>query len=516
MIANFANKLSRLAGALALSAVLASAAFGHTTTLPALDSGPYAMGSSTLIADDSAVSTMLAAGRDAGQYTSGANLSGERTYVASLLSQEGSTFTFDVQVPSDTALYGAMAGTKLAYAGVLFYPTASGNSDAQFFSWTLPAMHRGTAAIPFADAAARYPLLVMSHGAGGDPLGYIDPMIRKAVSRGYVVLGLFHGDNRFATTDAERLTLRPLAVKAAIDALQTNAWFKDHLDFSRIGGVGGSYGGTTMLALLGGRVWLPNLASTFNTTPTQTVTDERILAAATNVPYLGGGDYGPIKFRQFGSNGEGAQYVTRPFMANSGVLDTEAEYALVQEVFGQLQGTRYLVSYPNEGHAFSTAAWADSIDWMLLFLDAHVKGDATALAQLRGAADFAGNATESLAVAVDVGGSTAAACGATYTPANGTLAIPCVQVGADIYAATLSLAQTAGSLAFELQPGIGPTTQTNAAGDACLATYTAATNRLELPCVDIGGGTAVRASLELAGTGQGGGLLFRLVDYAAR
>lgn len=484
---------------------------GHTVELPPVAAAPYAVGTSTLKLSGTALAAMQAAGREPHQYIAGANLSGTLLYITDLLEGGGSTFTFELAVPSDGGLYGVMAGRTLTYAGVLFYPTAGEFADAPFFDQTLPGMHDGDGAVPFADPSARYPLIVYSHGAGGNPF---DTRVAELASHGYAVLSLFHGDDRFATDDAEKLTLRPLAIKAAIDTLQQNSHFKDHLDFERVGGAGFSYGGTTMLTLLGGRVWLPNLASTFNFTPTELATDARLLAIAVDGPYMGSDGYGPITFHQFGSGGTGAQYVTRPVLANVGANDN---FTHAQNVFGQLQGTRYLVKYADEGHTLSDQANVDGLNWTLLFLDAFVKQDPQALAALQSAGNFAGNAADTLAIVFDsaaapgtpAGGE--AECTAAFSAESGTLSIPCISVGDGIHAAQLGMDASSPELAFELRSATAAAESVRTS--PCLAQYDVATDQVHLPCVDIGGGQTIWAKLALAGSGSLGGMRFRLSSY---
>ena len=75
-----------------------------------------------------------------------------------------------------------------------------------------------------------------------------------------------------------------------------------------------------MLALMGAKnVGVDPISIAFNSL-SETVNDSRIKAAASIVPYAGAGF-----FSFFGTNGIGASFVDRPFMANSSNADEVAE-----------------------------------------------------------------------------------------------------------------------------------------------------------------------------------------------
>jgi len=112
-------------------------------------------------------------------------------------------------------------------------------------------------------------LIVLSHGTGGSELGHTS--LAEALARhGYLVAALRHpGDNwqdrSLLRTSPERyFSERPQQVSRTIDALLRDPEWKDRIAQDargpRIGAVGHSAGGYTVLALAGGRPELPRIA----------------------------------------------------------------------------------------------------------------------------------------------------------------------------------------------------------------------------------------------------------------
>ena len=104
--------------------------------------------------------------------------------------------------------------------------------------------------------AGRYGLVVISHGTGGGRLNHRDTSIRLAES-GYVVAAPEHaGDNfrdkRYSGT-SENWRRRPRQLSAVLDRLLGDPDFGPHIDTRRIGAIGHSAGGYSVLALIGGR-----------------------------------------------------------------------------------------------------------------------------------------------------------------------------------------------------------------------------------------------------------------------
>lgn len=106
----------------------------------------------------------------------------------------------------------------------------------------------------------RHPLIVMSHGTGGDFSGHVDTAVALARA-GFIVAALTHpGDNWRDNSRATRVEERPVAVSALISYM-LGAW-PGHasIDPARVGAFGFSSGGFTVLAAAGGRPDLTRLA----------------------------------------------------------------------------------------------------------------------------------------------------------------------------------------------------------------------------------------------------------------
>lgn len=105
----------------------------------------------------------------------------------------------------------------------------------------------------------RHPLVVISHGTGGDFAGHVDTAIALARA-GFIVAALTHpGDNWRDSSRATQVEARPPALSALIDYMLTTWPGHGAIDGRRIGAFGFSAGGFTVLAAAGGR---PDLALT--------------------------------------------------------------------------------------------------------------------------------------------------------------------------------------------------------------------------------------------------------------
>ena len=151
---------------------------------------------------------------------------------------------FDVTAPSRgeplevTAWYPAAAGGRQVLVG-----------DTRLF--------RGTAGAQDAPLAeGRYPLLLVSHGSGGSitTLGWIASHLARA---GFIVAGPNHpGTTTGDSTPADTVKVweRPADLSALLTAMMADPLWRAHIDGSRIGAMGFSLGGHTVLALAGARV----------------------------------------------------------------------------------------------------------------------------------------------------------------------------------------------------------------------------------------------------------------------
>ena len=106
----------------------------------------------------------------------------------------------------------------------------------------------------------RYPLVVISHGTGGDFAGHVDTAVALARA-GFVVAALTHaGDNWRDRSRATQVETRPPALSALISYMLSDWPGHAAIDPDRIGAFGFSAGGFTVLAAAGGRPGLARFA----------------------------------------------------------------------------------------------------------------------------------------------------------------------------------------------------------------------------------------------------------------
>ena len=137
-----------------------------------------------------------------------------------------------------------------AMRAIVFYPTSAPAQSTQLGPY-LVAAGAGAPVAP-----GRHPLVVISHGHGGTRLGHHD--LATALAReGFVVASVDHPGNNardLSGTGTDTVYLgRPLQMSALIDAVLATPGLGASVDAARIGAVGFSAGGYTVLALAGAR-----------------------------------------------------------------------------------------------------------------------------------------------------------------------------------------------------------------------------------------------------------------------
>ncbi|WP_294395551.1 prolyl oligopeptidase family serine peptidase [uncultured Sphingomonas sp.] len=106
----------------------------------------------------------------------------------------------------------------------------------------------------------RHPLVVISHGTGGDFAGHVDTAVALARA-GFIVAALTHpGDNWRDNSHATRVEQRPAAFGATISYMLQLWPGHAAIDPERVGAFGFSAGGFTVLAAAGGRPDLTRFA----------------------------------------------------------------------------------------------------------------------------------------------------------------------------------------------------------------------------------------------------------------
>ena len=238
--------------------------------------------------------------------TTGKGVRGAPTqrYVTDLLRDPGNTLVVRQTVPDDSTLYGPYAGGPLDVRERRLLPDR-GDQCARRLSAAdrrvVPHMQRGAEAPIWADATARYPILLFSHGLTGSPMSddYINAL-KLFASHGYVVVAAFHGDPRFADIELDSFedaiyallnfkkfvamqALRPLSlVGPRSRSFLDNRTSPITWTPPKVGGFGASLGGESLL-LMGGAP----LTTTVGQASKQVLVDPRLKAAVGYVPYFG-------------------------------------------------------------------------------------------------------------------------------------------------------------------------------------------------------------------------------------
>ncbi|HLP96948.1 MAG TPA: hypothetical protein VK149_00745 [Sideroxyarcus sp.] len=367
----------------------------RTVINPPLAIGPFPVACSDVAYDINKVNLI---GGTPVDFWEGNPLNGLPRYFTDVLLEPQDTIRIDPLVPADPAFYGQTWGRPLPFVVLVCYPTDAANMRPDYplpSMAVVPKMQRAgekpifpplLPLVPGQPDPNLLPLLLFSHGLAGSPLADSSlEVMRWLASFGYIVAAPFHGDARFSLVHAgnigdvlrnfnqlvEMEALRPLALKATLDALLVHPDFGPRIDPARIGGFGASMGGASMTWLLG--AYVTDGFRSQNAHPT--VTDPRLKAAVGYVPYAGK-NFSPA----FGANNATAANVNTPYLAICGTADTVAPVARMQQAMNLFQNSHYMVMLTGVPHGYASSYAGDVFGWAIPFLDAYVKGDAAALA----------------------------------------------------------------------------------------------------------------------------------------
>lgn len=203
-----------------------------------------------------------------------------------------------VTTPNERTLFRSIAGQQVMYVLIACYPTSSDNHRADFplpAGNVIPHMQAGADPPMFADGAARYPVILFSHGYGGSPISSDHiPAPSIFASHGYVVVAPFHGDARFSYPKIQDFG----------DASEVLPHFDGFVAFQAL---------------------RPLSLTTSPELFAQVTSDPRLNAAVGFEPY----------FRQaflpaFGRDQHGLDHVTLPYLGISGTADTTAPLDFAQ------------------------------------------------------------------------------------------------------------------------------------------------------------------------------------------
>ena len=294
-----------------------------------------------------------------------------QTFYISDLEESKDAFSFSVNVPNED-IYGKQAGKTVPFIAYILYPTLNTNSrlNGDFGNALIPKMQLPNDNTPIFASSEKFPLIIFSHGQGSQPIDANKlKTIQKYAESGYIVMSIFHGDNRFTPNTNEQNTMRMLSVKNAIDAILTDESFKDHIDENKIGAIGESLGGLTTASVVGGKIM--NISNYFTTI--ETVNDQRIKASVGIVPFFGGAQTFGINF--FGTKGIGAKDIFAPYMAIAGDTDTIANISLTKEALKNITKDKFLINIKEKGHDLGEESVDTITAWSMKFFDAYLNNN---------------------------------------------------------------------------------------------------------------------------------------------
>ncbi|RCK43857.1 hypothetical protein TH25_20630 [Thalassospira profundimaris] len=143
-----------------------------------------------------------------------------------------------------------------ALSGAIWYPTENGSHTAATLIADNAAFVGEEVIMDAATDAPPHPLVVLSHGFGGNWRNQIW-LATSLVQAGYIVAAINHPGT--TSRDLEpvkgaRLWQRPADISHLITALERNTQWGAHIDTSDISAIGHSLGGWTVMELAGARM----------------------------------------------------------------------------------------------------------------------------------------------------------------------------------------------------------------------------------------------------------------------
>jgi predicted dienelactone hydrolase len=179
---------------------------------------------------------------------------GEKKKAAPTLHPVGFSFR-KFATPPD---YNWRGSKEQLLGGVVWYPAESGNAAKEQFIGPpeAPLFSAGRAAedATLAPSFERYPLVALSHGTGGSAM-QMAWLGTYLAARGYIVVAVNHPGNNaltgYTTQGFVEGWERAKDITTAISGMHADPRFGEHIDATRNGAAGFSYGGYTMMELAG-------------------------------------------------------------------------------------------------------------------------------------------------------------------------------------------------------------------------------------------------------------------------
>ncbi|WP_456386801.1 alpha/beta hydrolase family protein [Profundibacter sp.] len=141
---------------------------------------------------------------------------------------------------------------NIGFPVFVMYPAADAYGAYELGPFTI------TAGLNAPVTAGQFPVVIISHGSGGNRLGYLT-LAQALAEAGHVVLMPEHfGNNRddnFLEGKTRNLELRPRHISLCIDDIACNEILAGAVQTDQVAVIGHSMGGYTALAVAGGQVW---------------------------------------------------------------------------------------------------------------------------------------------------------------------------------------------------------------------------------------------------------------------
>lgn len=379
--------------------------------------GPYPVACSDVAYDSDRVNQI---GGSPADFWEGNPQNGQPRYFTDILLEPGDTIQINPIVPNDAGFYTQTWNRAVPFVVIVCYPTDAANIRPDYplpGSLSVPKMQRAgqkpifpplvPGPAPGQSDPNLFPFLIFSHGLSGSPLNasVLEAMIRLA-GYGYVVAAPFHGDARFSVISVNTIgdlasvlydfdrfvemeALRPLALKATVDAILAHPDFGPRINPDKIGGFGASMGGAAMAFLLGASVTDGLVSQNAH----QTVRDPRIKAAVGYVPFAG-----ESFLPAFGADNNTAGNVDTPYLAISGTADNVAPMNRMVQAMNLFRHSHYMIALTGVQHGYESSYAGDVFGWAIPFLNAYVRGDAGALRRFAQQKDIAGGLDDNVVI----------------------------------------------------------------------------------------------------------------------